>query len=204
MATSKPSVLSTLPKELPLDFLRTITDQFSTERIIEQGAFGVTYRGTMPDGQSIAVKKLSENSPVPRDKAFTNEVRNIMALQHENIVKMVGYCHEGQKNVVLDNGRYIVADVVETLICYEYLPNGSLHGTLFGNTSIDWTTRFKIIKGICEGIMFIHKLNIVHMDLKPENIWLGERMDAKIVNFGLSRLFGQEQTRMSTQNIVGS
>ena len=67
-----------------------------------------------------------------------------------------------------------------------------------------WDTRFKIIKGICKGLAFVHEINIVHMDLKPENILLDDKMVPKIADFGLSRLFGQEQTRMNTQNVVGS
>jgi hypothetical protein len=55
-----------------------------------------------------------------------------MALRHENVVRMVGFCHEGQKKVVLNNGRYIVADIVESLLCYEYLSQGSLKNNLFG------------------------------------------------------------------------
>ena len=69
---------------------------------------------------------------------------------------------------------------------------------------IDWETRFKIIKGICKGLLFLHSIPIVHMDLKPENIWLDNYMRPKIADFGLSRLFGQEQTRMNTKNVVGS
>jgi hypothetical protein len=86
----------------------------------------------MPDEEPIAVKKLAENAPLARDKAFTNEVQNMMALRNENIVRLVGYCHEGQKKVVQNNGRYIVADVFESLLCYEYLPKGSLQKNLFG------------------------------------------------------------------------
>lgn len=82
----------------------------------------------------IAVKRLSETSPLSRDKAFKNEVLNIMALKHENIVKLVGYCHEAQRKVVENNGRYVVADIVESLLCYEYLPKGSVHKNLFGMT----------------------------------------------------------------------
>ena len=89
-------------------------------------------QGTVPDGETIAVKKLAENSPLPRDKAFNNEVQNIMALQHEKVAKLVGYCHESQKKVVQNNGRYIVADIVESVLCYEYLPGGSLKKNLFG------------------------------------------------------------------------
>jgi serine/threonine protein kinase len=68
----------------------------------------------------------------------------------------------------------------------------------------DWDTRFKIIKGICKGLVFVHSIGIVHMDLKPQNILLDDKMVPKIADFGLSRLFGQEQTRMNTQNVVGS
>ncbi|KAM3392181.1 hypothetical protein ACQJBY_013366 [Aegilops geniculata] len=93
----QPSVLSTLPKDLPLDFLKTITDQFSQERILGTGAFGTVYMGIAPDEQKITMKKLAENSPIARDKLFTNEVQNIMALHHDNVVKLVGYCHEAKR-----------------------------------------------------------------------------------------------------------
>ncbi|KAM0839160.1 hypothetical protein ACQ4PT_060504 [Festuca glaucescens] len=190
---AKQTVLSTLPKDLPLDFLRTSTEQFSVDRMIGTVAFGTVYMGTMPDGQTIAVKKLAENAPLARDKAFTNEVQNIMALQHDNIVKLVGYCHEGQKKVEQNNGRYIVADVYESLLCYEYLSMGSLQKNLFEGPSCNmaWHTRFKIIKGVCNGLLFLHRIPIIHMDLKPENILLDQNMMPKIADFGLSRLFGQ-------------
>ncbi|KAM0838710.1 hypothetical protein ACQ4PT_060797 [Festuca glaucescens] len=202
---NQPSVLSTLPKKLPLDFLKNITDQLSQERILGTGAFGTVYKGIAPDGETIAVKKLAENAPLPPEKAFTNEVTNLMALQHENVVRLVGYCHEIQKKVVQSNKRYIVADVVESLLCYEYLPQGSLRKNLFEvGAEMDWDTRFNIIKGICNGVLFLHNIPIVHMDLKPENILLDCNMVPKIADFGLSRLFGEEQTRVNTQNVVGS
>ncbi|KAM3410925.1 hypothetical protein ACQJBY_002877 [Aegilops geniculata] len=128
-----------------------------------------------------------------------------MALKNENVLPLVGFCHEGQKKVVLNNGRYIVADVFESLLCYEYLPKGSLKKNLFDvPMKMDWETKFKIIKGVCKGLLFLHSIPIVHMDLKPENILLDNYMQPKIADFGLSRLFGQEQTRMKTQNVVGS
>ena len=63
-----------------------------------------------------------------------------MALQHENVVKFVGYCHESQKKVVQNNGRYIVADIVESVLCYEYLPGGALRRIFL----VCHTTRFKL------------------------------------------------------------
>jgi len=199
--------LENLPKELPLDSFKKITDNFSEERLLGTGAFGSVYKGILDDGGLVAVKKLAENSPVPRDKIFENEVQNIMVLEHENIVKLVAFRREAQSKLVQSNGRHIIADITETLLCYEFLPRGSLDKNLFGeNNSIDWDTRFKIIKGICKGIDFLHTLPkpVLHLGLKPQNILLGDNMTPKIADFGFSRIFGQEQTRMNTRSVVGS
>jgi len=89
-------------------------------------------QGILEDGEVIAVKKLVENPPMGHEKTFSNEVGNLMAVQHENIVKLVGFCHESQKRLVPHNGRYIIVDITEVLLCYEYLPKGSLDKYLFG------------------------------------------------------------------------
>ncbi|XP_066339833.1 cysteine-rich receptor-like protein kinase 25 [Miscanthus floridulus] len=204
----KPSLLSTLPKQLPADFLKEITDGFSAGRKLGQGAFGTVYKGFLQDGQAIAVKKLSDNSPVAAEKQFKNEVGNLMAIQHDNIVRLYGYCHEAQKKVIEHNGRYILVDVVESMLCYEYAPNGNLDKLIFDMSSRPpWATCFKIIKGICQGLYFLHKGTdrpIVHLDLQPANILLDDNMVPKIADFGLSRLFGEEQTRINTINVVGA
>ncbi|AQK58508.1 putative protein kinase superfamily protein isoform X1 [Zea mays] len=205
----KPSLLlSTLPKQLPSDFLKEITDGFSADRKLGQGGFGTVYKGFLQDGQAIAVKKLSDNSPVATEKQFKNEVGNLMAIQHENIVRLYGYCHELQKKVIEHNGRYILVDVVQSMLCYEYAPKGSLDKCIFDISSRpNWATCFKIIKGICQGLYFLHKgmdRPIVHLDLQPANILLDDNMVPKIADFGLSRLFGEEQTRINTINVVGA
>ncbi|CAO2148435.1 unnamed protein product [Urochloa humidicola] len=204
---NRPSLLSTLPKQLPAEFLKEITNGFSDDRKLGHGAFGTVYKGFLQDGQAIAVKKLADNSPVAPEKQFKNEVGNLMAIQHQNIVRLVGYCHEAQKKVIEHNGRYILVDVVESLLCYEYAPNGNLDKLIFDVSSRpDWKTCFKIIKGICQGLHFLHKemdRPIVHLDLQPANILLDENMVPKISDFGLSRLFGEEQTRINTINVVG-
>ncbi|RCV37776.1 hypothetical protein SETIT_8G089300v2 [Setaria italica] len=205
---SKPSLLSTLPNELPAEFLKDITDGFSLERKLGQGAFGTVYLGILQDGQPIAVKKLADNSPVAPEKQFLNEVINLMAVQHENIVKLFGYCHATLKKVIEHGGRYILVDVVERLLCYEYCPKGNLDKCIFdASTRPDWKTCFKIIKGICQGLHFLHKemdRPIIHLDLQPANILLDDNMVPKISDFGLSRLFGEEQTRINTINVVGA
>jgi serine/threonine protein kinase len=75
-------------------------------------------------------------------------------------------------------------------------------------SSINWDTRFKIIKGICQGLHFLHSIkeldgSLVHMNLVPNSIWLDDNWVPKIADFGLSRLFGKEQTRMYTVNVKG-
>ncbi|KAF7005581.1 hypothetical protein CFC21_020696 [Triticum aestivum] len=206
--TSGGITLQNLPKELPVDFLKEITKNFSNELLLGTGAFGSVYKGILNDGGVVAVKRLAENSPVPRDKIFANEVQNIMALEHDNIVKLVAYCREANNRLVQSNGRHIIAEITETLLCYEYLPKGSLDQNLFGTSasSIDWNERFKIIKGICEAIHFLHTLSspVLHLGLKPQNILLDGNMTPKIADFGFSRIFGQEQTRMNTRSVVGS
>ena len=72
---------------------------------------------------------------------------------------------------------------------------------------MDWDTRFKIVKGICKGLHFLHKemdQPVVHMDLKPENILLDDSMVPRIADFGLSRCFGENQTRAITENQAGT
>lgn len=155
----------------------------------------------------VAVKKLLVIPGFIQDKQFQNEVGNLIALNHRNIVKLISYCYEIRRKVVEDNGRHVFMDMAEKLLCYEYLPKGSLDKYLYDEScELSWNTRFKIIEGICRGLQFLHELQraIIHMDLKPGNILLGDNMVPKIADFGLSRLFGQEQTRTLTLNVVGS
>ncbi|KXG28191.1 cysteine-rich receptor-like protein kinase 25 isoform X2 [Sorghum bicolor] len=204
---SKSSFLNTLPTNSPAQFLNGITDGFSDAQKLGEGAFGTVYKGILQDGEPIAVKKLADNAPVAPEKQFKIGVGNLMAMQHPNIVRLLGSCREPQKKVIEHSGRYIMVDVVESLLYYEYIPNGNLDKYI-SDTSLrpDWKTCFEIIKGICQGLLYLHKKMdrpIVHLDLHPTNILLDENMVPKITDFGLSRLFGEEQTRINTINVVG-
>lgn len=95
-------------------------------------------QGILPDGSVISVKKIWENSPVPPEKQFHNEVMNLMAIKHENIVKLIGFCYEPQKKVIQRSGRYIHVDVVESYMCYEYVHNGSLGRYISGTSSMHY------------------------------------------------------------------
>lgn len=69
---------------------------------------------------------------------------------------------------------------------------------------MDWTTRYRIIKGICQGLQYLHENRINHLDLKPENVLLDIDMEPKITDFGLSRCFDEQQSRIQTNNICGT
>ncbi|CAN6172775.1 unnamed protein product, partial [Urochloa humidicola] len=156
----------------------------------------------------IAVKKLyDKHIGLEDDKQFMNECTNLMGLQHRNIVRLVGYCYEIAHKVVEYNGQYVYAAVEKRALCFEYLRGGSLDKYLSNKScGLGWHTCYKIIKGICEGLHYLHngtKDPIYHLDLKPANILLDENMVPKIGDFGLSRLFDSTQTH-TTKGIIGT
>ncbi|RLN33570.1 hypothetical protein C2845_PM03G28660 [Panicum miliaceum] len=143
--------------------------------------------------------------PGLEEEQFQNELNNLVRLQHQNIVPFVSYCYEIQKKLVKYSGKLVLADKIYRLLCFEYMQNGNLGKYLSDeHYGLDWHTRYAIIKGICMGLKYLHEeLNppIYHLDLKPANVLLDEKMVPKIADFGLSRLFGEEQTRITKSSM---
>ncbi|XP_074272108.1 uncharacterized protein LOC141596015 isoform X2 [Silene latifolia] len=183
-------------QDLPLfEFtkLADATDNFSEMNKLGQGGFGPVYKGKWEDGQDIAVKRLSSVSGQGQQE-FMNEVMVISKLQHKNLVRLLGCSVEGE----------------EKLLVYELVPNKSLDALLFDPQQcklLDWQKRFNIIKGICRGLLYLHRdsrLRIIHRDLKPSNILLDEELNPKISDFGLARIFGSKQDQANTLRVVGT
>jgi len=172
------------PKALPLSLLKEITGGFSKERVIGSGGFAVVYKGIV-SGRAIAVKRFS--NAFKDEKIFGQEVECLMRVKHKNAVRFLGYCADRQENAQSHEGRIVMVHDQERLLCFEYISNGSLRKYITDNNR-EWATCYKIIKGICEGIQHLHDKNIVHLDLKPDNILLDNNMSPKISDFGLSRL----------------
>ncbi|CAI0467941.1 unnamed protein product [Linum tenue] len=169
------------------------TKQFSLANKLGQGGFGSVYKGLLSDGREVAVKRLSRTSRQGVQE-FKNEVRLVSKLQHKNLARLLGCCIHGE----------------EKMLVYEYLPNKSLDFFIFDKTKgslLDWKKRFDIIIGIARGLMYLHqdsRLKIIHRDLKPSNILLDAAMNPKISDFGMARLFGEDQTEANTIRVVGT
>ncbi|KAL3819492.1 hypothetical protein ACJIZ3_005397 [Penstemon smallii] len=176
-----------------LQALQTATNFFSESNRLGHGGFGPVYKGLMSNGQEVAVKKLSLNSRQGLNE-FTNEVKLLLRVQHKNLVMLLGCCAEGP----------------EKMLVYEYLPNRSLDYFLFDKRKsalLDWTRRFRIVRGIARGLLYLHEEapeRILHRDIKASNILLDDQLNPKISDFGLARLFPEEQTHLNTFKISGT
>ncbi|KAL0727223.1 hypothetical protein Bca4012_023316 [Brassica carinata] len=185
----------TTADSLQLDYrsIQTATADFAESNKIGQGGFGEVYKGTLSDGTEVAVKKLSKSSG-QGDAEFKNEVVLVAKLQHRNLVRLLGFCLEGEERVLV----------------YEYVPNKSLDYFLFDpakQAQLDWSRRYKIIGAVARGILYLHqdsRLTIIHRDLKASNILLDADMNPKIADFGMARIFGLDQTQENTSRIVGT
>ncbi|KAL8461342.1 hypothetical protein ACS0TY_032719 [Phlomoides rotata] len=173
--------------------IKAATNDFSDDNKLGQGGFGTVYKGKLPNDQEIAVKRLSRDSQ-QGDLEFKNEVLLLAKLQHRNLVRLLGFALEG----------------IEKLLVYEFVENASLDLFIFdpiNHLYLDWERRYKIIVGIARGILYMHedsRLRIIHRDLKASNILLDKEMNPKIADFGMARLFGQDETRGTTSRIVGT
>ncbi|KAL9236663.1 hypothetical protein vseg_011303 [Gypsophila vaccaria] len=179
--------------QFSLEAMKNATDNFSDDFKLGQGGFGIVYKGVLPDGQEIAVKKLSRSSG-QGDVQFKNEILILAKLQHRNLVRLVGFCLHAE----------------EMLLIYEFVANRSLDFFIFDpvqRSPMLWDTRCKIINGIARGIQYLHEesqLRIIHRDLKAANVLLDAEFNPKIADFGMARLFNIDQTQTMTTKIVGT
>ncbi|KAI4997734.1 hypothetical protein ZWY2020_053076 [Hordeum vulgare] len=191
------------PRALPLSLLEDITDQFSDESEIGRGGFAVVYKGMLENGVAVAVKKLFK--PYIYEKEFDREVECLITAKHKNVIRFIGYCADSQRRAENYNGKFVMADVQHRLLCFEYLPHGTLDKYISDEScGLEWGERYNIISGICKGLHHLHQNRILHLDLKPSNILLDNNMLPKITDFGLARRFDEMQSRAITANMSGT
>ncbi|KAH9665571.1 protein kinase domain-containing protein [Citrus sinensis] len=166
-----------------------ITNNF--EKVIGKGGFGTVYHGYLEfNGTQVAVKMLSASS-VQGYKQFQAEVELLMRVHHKNLTTLVGYCDE-------DTNMGLI---------YEFMAKGNLEEHLSGANTLTWEARLRIATEAAQGLEYLHsgcKPHIVHRDVKSTNILINEKFQAKLADFGLSRIFPVEGGTHVSTTIAGT
>lgn len=166
--------------------LQEATNNFDQARVLGDGGFGIVYYGKLRDGREVAVKRLYEHN-YRRVEQFRNEVKILAHLRHKNLVSLYG-CTSRQSQ--------------DLLLVYEYISNGTvschLHGDSSNPMSLPWNIRIKIAIETASALVYLHASDIIHRDVKTNNILLDNNFNVKVADFGLSRLFPNDVSHVST------
>ncbi|KAG6650060.1 LEAF RUST 10 DISEASE-RESISTANCE LOCUS RECEPTOR-LIKE PROTEIN KINASE-like 1.1 [Carya illinoinensis] len=170
----------------PYSELQEATNNFDDEKELGDGGFGTVYYGKLRDGREVAVKRLYEHN-CRQVQQFINEVEILTRMRHKNLVSLYGCTSRRSR---------------ELLLVYEYIPNGTvadhIHGDRAAPGSLSWPTRMGIAIETASALAFLHASEIIHRDVKTNNILLDMNFSVKVADFGLSRLFPNDVTHVST------
>ncbi|XP_028120729.1 LEAF RUST 10 DISEASE-RESISTANCE LOCUS RECEPTOR-LIKE PROTEIN KINASE-like 1.1 isoform X1 [Camellia sinensis] len=166
--------------------LNEATHNFDPTKELGDGGFGTVYHGKLQDGREVAVKRLYEHN-YKRVRQFMNEIQILTSLSHPNLVTLYGCTSRLSR---------------ELLLVYEYIPNGTvadhLHGDRANAGSLTWPIRMNIAIETASALAYLHASDIIHRDIKTNNILLDNNFCVKVADFGLSRLFPNDVTHVST------
>ncbi|KAI3775736.1 hypothetical protein L1987_45488 [Smallanthus sonchifolius] len=170
-AVTKPSW-----RNFTMEELAAATDGFSRDNLVGRGGHAEVYKGCLPDGQLVAVKKITKKEKKNEDRVgdFLSELGIIAHINHPNAARLIGFSSDADLHLVL-----------------QFAPHGSL-ATLLHNSEerLEWALRFKVAIGIAEGLQYLHcecHRRIIHRDITASNILLMEDYQPQISDFGLAK-----------------
>ncbi|KAL8226849.1 hypothetical protein R6Q57_016681 [Mikania cordata] len=161
---------------IPLDAIKLATDNFANSNCIGHGGFGKVYKGELDLCGRVVMVAVKRFDPKygQGTTEFWQEIIVLSRYKHENIVSLLGFCDE----------------VNESILVYEYLPNGSLNVHL-KSPNLSWIDRLNICVGAARGLEHLHCTHgqiVLHRDIKSSNILLDTKWNAKVSDFGLSNI----------------
>ncbi|KAK2381739.1 Leucine-rich receptor protein kinase family protein [Trifolium repens] len=170
-----------------------VVECLKEENIIGKGGAGIVYRGSMPNGTDVAIKRLVGQGSGRNDYGFKAEIETLGRIRHRNIMRLLGYVSNKDTNLLL----------------YEYMPNGSLGEWLHGakGCHLSWEMRYKIAVEAAKGLCYLHhdcSPLIIHRDVKSNNILLDADFEAHVADFGLAKFLYDPGASQSMSSIAGS
>ncbi|PWA69460.1 ROP binding protein kinases 1 [Artemisia annua] len=173
--------------------LMTATNGFCPDNLLGKGGHAEVYRGFLPDGQIVAVKKITKKEKKDEDRVgdFLSELGIIAHINHPNAARLIGFSSDTDLHLVL-----------------QYAPHDSLANLLHSSEeNIDWNIRFKIAIGIAEGLQYLHyecNKRIIHRDITASNILLTEDYEPQISDFGLAKWLPEKWAQHIVSPIEGT
>ncbi|KAF8042996.1 hypothetical protein BT93_A1358 [Corymbia citriodora subsp. variegata] len=159
------------PRSFTVNEVSCATRGFGEYEVLGSDYRGPFYRGKLPNGCQVAVKRFSThflNSNGLDGRRILKEICAISRIRHPNLVPIRGWCH--------DKG--------ELMVIYDFFPNGSLDKWLFGVGVLPWTRRFKVIKDAAEALTFFHSKKLAHKNMKTSSVLLDVTFRAVLGDFG--------------------
>ncbi|CAI5973437.1 unnamed protein product [Closterium sp. NIES-64] len=165
----------------------------SQRNVLGTGRDGSVYKARLPDGTTVAVKRLTQRNLDQSAREFRFEVESLAHARHPNLVALLGCCAEED----------------ERMLVYEFVPNGSLDSWLHQNSNmepIDWPMRMHIAIGCARGLSHLHEgldMKVVHRDVKASNVLLDAQWNPKLGDFAIAKVMGRDQSHAATR-VVGT
>nr|XP_043630361.1 putative receptor-like protein kinase At5g39000 [Erigeron canadensis] len=169
--------------KIPLEDIKSATNNFADSNCIGQGGFGKVYKGQLllSGGNNVVAIKRLDRAFGQGNPEFWKEITMLSIYKHKNIVSLLGFCDEND----------------EKILVYEYASKTSLDKYLNSN-DLTWVQRLKICIDAARGLAYFHnpggsQQRVLHRDIKSSNILLDDNWNARISDLGLSKFGPADQ-----------